>query len=123
MATILIIDDDPQIRALLDRFLAKEGHQVLLAEHGGQGLGICAATEIDLVITDIVMPEKDGLESIIEMRQKWPKLHILAISGGGQLPPSTYLELARKLGASATLLKPFVREQFLNAVNKVLTSR
>lgn len=123
MATILVIDDDAQIRALLDRFLSKEGHQVLLAENGDQGLSTCAATEIELVVTDILMPEKEGLESIMEIRKHWPDMPIMAISGGGRLPASTYLDLARKLGASPTLQKPFTREEFLASVNGVLAKR
>lgn len=116
MATILVIDDDAQVRTLIVHMLEREHHRVVEAHNGSEGIRHFEKLGIDLVITDILMPEKDGIEVIREIRKLNPDVKMVAISGGGQLGADQYLKLAEKLGAQHTLLKPFKREELLNIV-------
>lgn len=120
MSRVLIIDDDEQILSLVRRILEREGHEVLDACDGNQGTKLCRQTRIDLVITDIIMPEKEGLETIIELKRALPGIKIIAISGGARIEPGDYLNMAAKLGAQRTLTKPFNREDLLQAVRDLL---
>ena len=120
MSTILIIDDDTQILAVYRAMLEREGHRVIESSDGLSGLEICRTEPVDLVVTDIIMPGKEGLETILELRQEFPELGIIAVSGGGRLGPDSYLPLARKMGAQATLTKPFARKDLLDIVSGVL---
>ena len=120
MARILIIDDDEQILRTLHQVLEMEGHEVLDAPNGKEGMKIYEKRGADLVITDIVMPEKEGIETIKELQEDNPDLKIIAISGGGTVDPRVYLHLAENLGAMRTLVKPFTREQLLTAVSDLL---
>ncbi|MCC7492075.1 MAG: response regulator [Fimbriimonadaceae bacterium] len=120
MKRILVIDDDSQIRDMLRRMLEYAGYDVVEAEDGDDGLRQLAAEGADLVITDILMPNKEGLETIIALRRTQPNLPVIAISGGGWSGSLGYLNTADKLGAAATLPKPFSRVQMLDAVGKVL---
>jgi DNA-binding NtrC family response regulator len=113
MATILIIDDEKPIRFALAAMLAGEGHEVLQAENGSRGIAVLEGCPVDVVISDILMPEKEGLETIIELRRRWPDLPVIAISGGGRTGTANYLYLAAQLGATATLDKPFTRAEML----------
>jgi CheY-like chemotaxis protein len=117
MAKILIIDDDPQIRRLIGRILSGEGHDVAAAENGTDGLRRFRAERPDLVISDILMPEKEGIETIIEIRREAPSIPILAISGdsGGG-----FLGFATKLGASRALPKPFRNTELIEVVKQLL---
>src|ERR1700680_1216734 len=114
MAKILLIDDDPQLRRLLSRVLKGAGHTVREAKDGREGIELFHRTRPALVITDIVMPDTEGIETIRELRREAPALPILAISGGGNL--SLYLRLADELGATTTLAKPFGNDELLSAV-------
>jgi len=120
MARILIIDDEAQIREMLAQMLTREGYEVEHAANGKVGMKVCREQEIDLIITDIIMPEKDGIEMILELRNDFPQLKIIAISGGGRLGPDGYLEMAQKLGAHKTFFKPFNRREILDAVRDLL---
>lgn len=120
MARILIIDDDDQIRSTLHQVLEIEGHKVMDASNGKEGLKLFREKGADLVITDILMPEKQGIETIEELRRDFPQVKIIAISGGGRVAPYDYLDMARKSGALLTLTKPFDRGELLEAVNAVL---
>lgn len=120
MATILVIDDDTQLRTLIVRILEMENHQIVEAVNGIEGIRCFRKQKIDLVITDILMPDKDGIEVIREIRSAHPDVKMIAISGGGQLGADQYLTLAKKLGAQHTLLKPFQREDLLEIVNHLL---
>jgi CheY-like chemotaxis protein len=120
MARILVIDDDGQVRKTLKQVLELEGHQVTLAANGKEGLSAYGDGGADLVITDIIMPEKEGLETIGELRRENPAIRIIAISGGGRMDPRSCLSLAREFGAGRTLLKPFDREELLAAVAEML---
>jgi len=119
-ACILIIDDEVQIRELLGQMLAREDYDVVYASDGKEGMKACREQSIDLIITDIIMPEKDGIEMILELRHDFPGLKVIAISGGGRLGPDGYLEMARKLGAHRTFFKPFNRKEILDAVRELL---
>lgn len=107
MATILIIDDQVDMRKLLRRALESFGHQVLEADDGKKGMDLCRETLPDLILTDIFMPEKDGLETIRELRKIHPKLKVLAMSGGGTMGNMDVLRIARAMGAYKVLAKPF----------------
>jgi YesN/AraC family two-component response regulator len=120
MTLILIVDDDEAIRQMLRDMLEREGFDVLDAANGKEALTLFHITHPDLVITNIVMPEKEGLELIRELRKESPDTRIIAISGGGQYGYVDYLEVARTFGAMRTLAKPFARAQLLEAVSAVL---
>ena len=122
MARILVIDDDDQIRNALRQVLELEGNEVLTARSGKEGLRLFEEYTVDLIVTDIVMPEKEGLETIMELRKTHPDVKIIAISGGGHVQPESYLRMAKQLGASRTLAKPFQREELLAAVRELLAA-
>jgi DNA-binding response OmpR family regulator len=120
MFRILVIDDDVQIRKMLRLALAAEGFEVLEARDGKVAMKLFQQEPADLVITDLIMPEKEGIETIIELRREYPGIKIIAISGGGRINPKDYLYLAEKLGAQITLKKPFSRKDILRAVYKLV---
>ena len=120
MAYILIIDDNPQILETFKLFLEREGHSVVTASNGQDGIDIFRKDQAELVITDMVMPVKDGIKTIIELEKEFPNTKIIAISGGGIIEPDRYLSLAKCIGIKQTLTKPITREQLINAVNDVL---
>ena len=120
MARILVVDDDDQLRAALKRFLEKEGFQVIDASDGAAGLEILNKDPVDLVITDIFMPEREGIGMIMELQQDIPDVKIIAISGGGNVESVDFLELAGNLGAHKVFQKPFTHEELLAAVQELL---
>jgi len=118
LAQILVIDDEPQVRRLIQNILERAGHDVTEAADGLQGLTAARETRPDLVVTDILMPNKEGIETIRELRREVPKLPILVISGD---PGSAlYLEMAKLLGAHAALTKPFRAADLMQAVADLL---
>lgn len=122
-ASILVIDDDPQLRGFLREVLDQEGYQVFEAENGNEGSSLHARHQPDLVVTDIVMPEKEGMELIRELRQEDPALPIIAMSGGNAGFSGSYLAAAGKLGANLTLAKPFTASHLLAAIEELLHPR
>ncbi len=120
MPRILIIDDDDLIRKMLREVLERSGYDVEDASDGKQGLQIFMKNPTDLVITDLVMPEKEGIEIIIELRRDFPNLKIIAISGGGTVGGGQYLEVAGKLGADKILNKPLKLKQLVTIVKDLL---
>ena len=118
MKRILVVDDEAQIRTMLTQMLEQEGYAVHTAENGEEGLAQVGRYAFDLVITDMIMPVKDGLKFIMELVRDYPDLKILAISGGGAIKAERYLTMAGYLGDIATLEKPFKREAFLELVRK-----
>ncbi len=122
MAVVLVIDDDQEIRRLLRRILERAGHGVQEAGSGLEGIQKYRSDPADLVITDIVMPEKEGLETIQELRRDFPDAKIIAMSGGGRIGPKGYLKLAEKLGAARAFSKPFDRMEMVTAVDELLAS-
>ncbi len=120
MARILVIDDDPQIRTVLKKSLRSDGHQVMEACNGDVGMKLMGEGPFEVVITDIVMPHKEGFETISELRRNYPDTKIIAMSGGGlSIEACDVLPTAVILGAHSTLLKPFVPKQLLEAVENV----
>jgi CheY-like chemotaxis protein len=119
--TVLVIDDENSIRQLLKRTLEKIGCTVYLAEDGAAGVQAYKKNSIDLVITDLVMPEKEGIEVIRELKMENAEVQIIAISGGGLNAPGTYLDIAKALGARQVFAKPIIMEDFLNTVKFILS--
>lgn len=120
MASVLLIDDDPWVLKVFVQMLEAEGYDVLQATDGQQGLEIYRKTPTDIVITDMVMPFKDGLETIMDLKHEFPNIKIIAISGGGVIEPERYLALAGTIGALKTLQKPVSREILLATVKETL---
>jgi YesN/AraC family two-component response regulator len=120
MARILIIDDEPQIRSMLKLMLEREGYEVVEAPDGVEGIKIYRQNPADLIITDLIMPNKDGIGMIIDLKKEFPDVNIIAMSGGGLNKPEGYLKGAKKLGAACTLTKPIDREEMLRAVKDIL---
>jgi DNA-binding NtrC family response regulator len=120
MAKILVIDDEIQILQIIRVLLERAGHDVVLTEDGNKALKLLAEHAFDLVISDLIMPEKEGIELITEIRKSWPDIKIMAISGGGKIGPSGYLKYAEKLGAQASLEKPFESHELIACVEKLL---
>jgi CheY-like chemotaxis protein len=120
---ILIIDDNPDILQLYSRVLKQAGYEVVEAPNGKVGTMLYRDNPTDLVITDIVMPEKEGIETIRELRRDYPDAKIIAISGGGNaMASSTCLLLAGRLGAQRTLMKPIKIAELLQTVAEVVAS-
>jgi CheY-like chemotaxis protein len=120
MARILLIDDDDDMRTMLGLTLTHFGHTVIEAQNGKQGLAIFAQANADLVMTDMVMPEKEGIEVVIELRKNNPDLKIIAMSGGGRGSGTGYLLAAKGLGANKVLAKPFSNEELNAAIGELL---
>ena len=122
MALILIIDDEPQIRSMLKLMLERDGYEVAEAPDGIEGIRIYRQNPADLIITDLIMPNKDGIGVIIDLKKEFPNVKIIAMSGGGLNKPEGYLKGAKKLGAACTLTKPIDRHEMLRAIKNVLKS-
>jgi CheY-like chemotaxis protein len=120
MARILIIDDEPQIRSMLRLMLERVGYEIAEAPDGIEGIRKYRENPADLIITDLIMPNKDGIGMIIDLKKEFPKVKIIAMSGGGVNRPEGYLDGAKKLGATRTLTKPIVRDEMLKAVKETL---
>ena len=118
VARILVIDDAPDARALFQQALESVGHEVVLAADGIEGIREYCAQPADLVITDIYMPNQDGLETIVELRRRCPEVAIIGMSGWNAA--RTMLSIAQKLGALQVLQKPFTVDELLAAVEKAL---
>ena len=123
MARILVMDDEQQIRGMLRRALEEQGHEVLEASDGTEGVRCYRTTPVDLVITDILMPYKEGLECIRELRKIDPEVLIIAISGGSASLNMDALRVARHFGALRTFRKPFDLDEMLKAVRAALDHR
>ncbi len=120
MPRILIVEDDPTQRRALRIFLEKAGHAVVEAGNGREGLRAFEAQPADLVVTDLIMPEMEGVETIRTLRRLSPALPIIAISGGGRLEPSNYLNFAQHFGAARVFEKPLDLAELAAAVAALL---
>lgn len=120
MARLLIADDDEAFRRMLRRMLEAAGHQVTEARDGREACELYRALPADLVITDILMPGAEGTETILNLRALFPRVRVIAISGGGGPDTKLNLLVAEKLGARRTLTKPFTQKELLDAVADVL---
>jgi len=118
MARVLLIEDDPGVRTTVERLLSSAGHKVILAADGREGVRLFRANPADLVITDLVMPNQDGIETIIALTREFPKVPIIAMSGGSA--KEGMLSASALLGAVAVLEKPFSNEDLLDAVRQAL---
>jgi DNA-binding response OmpR family regulator len=120
MARILIIEDDSAMRHAMKVPLERSGHQIAEAGDGRAGLAAYKETVFDLVMTDIIMPGMEGLETVLALRKFSPNVKIIAMSAGGKGDADDYLELARRFGAHRTLRKPFTSEEMMSAVTAEL---
>ncbi len=121
MARILIVEDDDQLRDMLAQLLEGENYEVITSINGEEAMRILALHQVDLIITDIIMPEKDGVGLIMDLRKDYPNLQIIATSGGARhIDPQDPLHIAKKLGAHYTVTKPFKLNDLLGAVRELL---
>ena len=121
MVKILIIDDEAPIRKMLKKLLERNEYEVLEAVNGNQGIKLFNEQDPDLIISDLIMPEKEGLETIRELKKLNPDVPIIAISGGGIQDPKMYLDLASKFGAIRTFAKPVDNEILLSTIKEILS--
>ena len=119
-AHILIADDEELVRLTLQKILEKADHQVRVVGNGVEAIKYCETNDPDLLITDIVMPDMEGIETITRLRRDKPHMKIIAMSGGGRVGNFDFLEIAKKLGADLALKKPFVPSDVRDAVSKVV---
>lgn len=122
MSRILVIDDDFEVRNLICEVLRRAGHEVDDAEDGQEGIHKYRNNKSDLIITDLFMPVKEGLETIIDLRREFPDLKIIAISGGNREGVGNYLKTAKLCGANRIFHKPFEIPELLAAVSELLES-
>ena len=118
---ILVVDDEAGIRAMLDFVLTRHGFEVAQAKNGTEALQLYKEGEFDLVITDLIMPDKEGIETILEMRGLKRPIRIIAISGGGRMDQNMHLNLARSVGADRVMAKPFMPEELIATINDLLS--
>jgi len=118
---ILLIDDDLVVRTAMVQFLADLGYQVVVAADGERGLRLFRSEKPDLVITDIIMPEKEGVQTIVEMRREQPSTKIIAISGGGRIGNANFLKVARSMGANDVIAKPADPDDFAARIKRCLS--
>jgi len=121
MTKILIIDDNDAVRSTMARILALAGYETVIAADGNEGLARMRAERPDLIITDIIMPEKEGIETIRQILAEQPTARIMAVSGGGRHGNMDFLSAARKLGAMEVLEKPFEPDELVTRVARCLT--
>ncbi len=120
MARILIIDDDVKFLKMLRQMLEHAGHTVLDAPNGKIGAQLFRDDRTEIIITDIFMPEKDGIELIRELKKEFPTVGIISMSGGGRKSEFNYLEMAEMLGADRSFAKPFERQEMLDAIQELV---
>jgi CheY-like chemotaxis protein len=121
MPGILIVEDDVELREMLKTSLIRQKYTVLEAGNGKEAIYHFKPFITDLVITDLIMPEDDGLKVIMKLRELKPSIKIIAISGGGKAGPGNYLNLAKVLGADATYSKPFSVNDLIAKIEQLLT--
>lgn len=119
---VLIIDDDEQIRILLQQMMEWAGFEVMVAENGRVAMQLQFESPANLVITDLIMPEQEGLETISRLKKEYPGIKIIAISGGGRIGPEAYLPAAQELGADKVYSKPFDVQEIVESVKELLNS-
>lgn len=120
MRRILVVDDDDQMKEMIQESLEIEGFETAGASNGRRAMAILERGSFDMVITDVVMPEQEGIETIMQIRKGYPHIKIITISGGGRTGPVNYLKMAKEFGASRTFIKPFERKELIAAVREIL---
>ena len=123
MATILIIDDDPQVCDLLEQVVCDEGHRVYSALNGEEGICLYRQHLPDLIFLDILMPEKEGLETILDLRREFPNVMVIAMSAASEGAKIDLLELAQRLGAQFRMTKPFQLQTVRDLVSEALSKQ
>jgi CheY-like chemotaxis protein len=118
---ILVIDDDDLVRDTLIRILSRAGYEAIAAKDGREGVARFRESPPDLILTDVIMPDQDGIETIVELRQLAPAIPIIAISGGGRARAMQFLDAAHKLGADKVLSKPIKQADLVAAISELLT--
>jgi len=121
MQRILLVDDDDALRKLLRLNLIKMGYAVAEAANGKEALAMQQSEPADVILTDLIMPEKEGLETIGELRKKFPGVRIIAMSGGGRVDAANNLKVAKLMGADHAMAKPFSYQELADAIAKVMT--
>jgi DNA-binding response OmpR family regulator len=114
--TVCVIEDDELVRSRLSDMLRSHGHRVFEADSADAGIDLIRSEKADVAVVDILMPDRDGLEAIGQLRRTRPDLRIIAISGGGRVGPQVYLDLARQIGADASLVKPIAEDDLEAAI-------
>jgi CheY-like chemotaxis protein len=122
MPGILIVEDDKELREMLKMSLKRKGFAVQEAENGKDAISHFKPLITDLVVTDLIMPEEDGIKVVIRLRELKPTIKIIAISGGGKVGPGSYLNLAKALGADAIYSKPFSIKDLVSKIEQLLDS-
>lgn len=130
MNKILVIDDEEDIRIVMQQVLELEGYEVSVAADGQEGLDILETEHADLVITDVIMPGLDGVATLERIKERWPDMPVIVISGGGNVAPmeyqpaaiatNAYLASAAQAGAALSMTKPFERKELIDAVSGLL---
>ncbi len=120
MSKILIIDDEEMIRKMLRQALENHSYEVFEAENGYKGLDVCYKESPDLIITDLIMPDMEGLETIHRIHREMPTIKIIAISGGSRIISKDFLKIAKTLGAEYCLEKPIILKELLDIISKIL---
>lgn len=123
MATVLIADDEQTVRDVVRRILEMDGHRVLEAGDGEEAIRIVRVEKPELVLVDLFMPRKEGLETIMQLRRSFPEVKIIAVSGGNPTHGMSFLDVAMRLGAHRTLAKPFSMEMMRAAVTELLAAK
>mgnify|MGYP001010611858 CR=1 FL=1 len=118
MLRVLVIDDEAMVRKIVRKMLERSGHTVVEAENGKLGIEQLKTATFDLVITDIIMPEMEGIETLINVKRQRPETQVIAMSGGGRTGNVDFLQTAQKLGAAAILHKPFTMASLASAVEE-----
>jgi DNA-binding response OmpR family regulator len=121
MPRILLVDDDYHFRTMLRTTLERMGHTVVEARNGAEAIDLYERERADLVLTDLVMPEKEGFETVQELRRIHPAARIITMSGGGRVKPSVYLAVAQQMGVDWTLAKPFSKDELAAAIDGALS--
>ena len=123
MAKILIVDDDPDICFVLKKLLERKGHEAVISLNGLEAMKWLERNPFDIVITDLLMPEMDGVELIMEMRLRYPDQNVIAISGGGRIDADTYLKMAKLIKVKHTFQKPVRADELLKAIDDLLSGK
>jgi len=120
MARILVVDDEEKVRFSLRAALEDEAHDVSEAENGAVAMDLVTVGAFDLVVTDIVMPEKEGIQTILELKSGFPEIKVIAITGGNRERRELYAATASTLGADEVLQKPFTHKALVESVDRCL---
>lgn len=123
MATILLVEDDDLVRDMLGQVLERATHKVIRASNGEEAADILKVENPDIMVTDIIMPKKSGITLISEVKNKHPDMEIIAISGGGRLDPTGYLDLSESIGAAVSFEKPVDKAALLMAIDLLLQGK